>query len=123
MIKKRAKIIVLLLAGMFAVVTVSLFNLQILNYEKYQSEVINQMTSETTVRASRGNIYDTKMNLLVTNTTVWRVFIDPSKIKEYDTKLLIADNLSRILNVDYNTVLDKINNNPKKRDITIKNNV
>ncbi|MBE6606499.1 MAG: PASTA domain-containing protein [Ruminococcaceae bacterium] len=123
MIKFRARIIVGFICLMFAIVSVVLFNLQILNYEKYQSEVINQMTSETTVRANRGKIYDTNMNLLVTNTTVWRVFIDPSKIKEYDDKLLIADNLSRILEVDYNSVLEKINNNPKKRDITIKNNV
>ena len=123
MMKIRARFIIFFLVMMFAAVSVKLFKLQIIDYEKYQSEVINQMTSETAVRANRGKIYDTNMNLLVTNTTVWRVFIDPSQIKEYDTKLLIADNLSRLLDVDYNTVLEKINNNPKKRDITIKNNV
>lgn len=123
MIKKRALVIVIFIIIMFAAVAVKLFKLQIIDYEKYQSEVINQMTSETTVRANRGKIYDTNMNLLVTNTTVWRVFIDPSKITEYDTKVLIAENLSKLLGVEYNTVLEKINNNPKKRDITIKNNV
>lgn len=123
MIKKRTRVVVLFLIVMFTAVSVRLFYLQILNYEKYQSEVIDQMTGETTVRAERGKIYDTNMNLLVTNTTVWRVFIDPSKITEYETKVLIAQNLSELLEVEYNSVLEKINNNPKKRDITIKSNV
>lgn len=123
MMKKRARVVVLFLIIMFTAVSVRLFYLQILNYEKYQSEVIDQMTGETTVRAERGKIYDTNMNLLVTNTTVWRVFIDPSKITEYETKVLIAQNLSELLGVEYNSVLEKINNNPKKRDITIKSNV
>ena len=45
------------------------------------------MTSETTVRANRGKIYDTNMNLLVTNTPVWRVFVDPKKIEKYEGRI------------------------------------
>lgn len=122
-ITKRAKWIVAFLIVGFAVLAVRLFNIQILNYDKYQSEVINQMTSETTVRANRGKIYDTNMNLLVTNTPVWRVFVDPKKIEKYEDKALIAANLSELLGVDYNTILEKINNNPNLRDVTIKKNV
>ena len=122
-IKSRALVIVAVLLIMFAVLAVRLFNLQIINYEKYQSEVINQMTSETTVRANRGKIYDTNMNLLVTNTPVWRVFVDPKRITKYESKVLIANNLSELLGVSYDTILDKINKNGNLRDVTIKKNV
>ncbi|MBQ7820699.1 MAG: hypothetical protein IJ391_00250, partial [Clostridia bacterium] len=119
-IKKRSRIIVLFLIALFAIAVVRLFKLQIIDYEKYQSEVINQMTSETTLRAERGKIYDTNMNLLVTNTTVWRALVDPAKIENYSDKVIIADGLSKLLDVDYDTILEKINNHPNSRDVTIK---
>ncbi len=123
LIKKRSLIIILFIVLLFAAATVKLFKLQIIDYEKYQSEVINQMTSETKLRAERGKIYDTNMNLLVTNTTVWRALVDPAKIKEYSDKVLIADGLSTLLGVDYNTILKKINDHPNSRDVTIKENL
>ncbi|MBQ4137440.1 MAG: PASTA domain-containing protein [Clostridia bacterium] len=123
LIKKRSLVIVAFIIVLFSVAVVRLFDLQILNYEKYQSAVIRQMTSETTLRAERGKIYDTNMNLLVTNTTVWRALVDPAKITEYSDKVLIADGLSKILNVDYNTILEKINKHPNSRDVTIKENL
>lgn len=123
MLKRRAGIVVVILVIFFAVLVIRLFKLQIIDYSKYQSEVIRQMTSETTVRANRGKIYDRNMNLLATNTTVWRVFIDPSKIENYETKVLISENLSEILGMDYSTVLEKTNKSNKLRDVTIKKNV
>lgn len=124
-IKKRSLFIIIILIALFAVVSVKLFKLQILEYDEHQQAVLNQMLSETTVKASRGKIYDTNMNVLATNTTAYRVFVDPSKITDYSTKLLIAENLSSVLGVDYNNVLNILTNedNAKKRDITIKHNV
>lgn len=122
-IKSRSLVIVILLIAMFAVVSVRLFILQIVEYDEHQQAVLNQMISQTTVKASRGKIYDTNMNVLATNTTAYRVFVDPSKIDDYSTKILIAEKLSETLGVEYNHVLDLINDNPKKKDITIKQNV
>lgn len=122
-LESRARIIVILLIAGFALLAARLFNIQIINYEKYQSEVINQMNSETVVRANRGKIYDTNMNLLVTNTPVWRIFVDPKKIETYEDKALIANGLSELLGVEYNSVLEKINKYPNLRDVTIKRNV
>ncbi len=122
-IKRRSAVIVVFLIIMFAIVALRLFKLQILEYDEHQEAVLNQMISQTPVKANRGKIYDTNMNVLATNVTAYRVFVDPSKITDYNTKVLIADNLSSILGVDYNTVLDSINKNEHMRDITIKRNI
>ena len=57
-----------------------LFNIQINSYDEYQGIVINQITKETSVTAKRGDIYDTNMNLLAGNKTVWLIFISPQDI-------------------------------------------
>jgi stage V sporulation protein D (sporulation-specific penicillin-binding protein) len=124
-IRKRSILVIVILLALFAVVSVNLFKLQIIEYDEHQAAVLNQMLSETSVKASRGKIYDANMNVLATNTTAYRVFVDPSKITDYGTKLLISENLSTILEVDYNKILGILTNekNAKMRDITIKHNV
>ena len=59
---------------------VVLFNLQISSYEQYQGLVLGQITKETTVTSKRGDIYDTNMNLLAGNKTVYLIFISPQDI-------------------------------------------
>ena len=81
-----------------------LFKLQILGYDTYQSEVLNQLTVETNVNPNRGIIYDRNGKILATNKTVWVLYLLPKNIKNPS---FIADFLSKILNVDYNQVLDK----------------
>ena len=135
--------------GVAAVMLIGvLFNMQILGYEKYQQDVIDNLTVETTETANRGKIYDTNMNLLATNTTAYRIFISPVDIQSttytnYISKCInrirygnavneleagkredeiIAEGLSAILGVDYETVLEKAAKK-NRRDETIKTNV
>ena len=110
-----------------------LFKMQIIEYEKYQEEVIDQLTVESKITPERGDIYDTNGVLLATNKTVWRVFISPVDIQTSSNKSafsralfrerygqsvqtaakgkgqdeIIAEGLSRILGVDYDTVIEK----------------
>ena len=135
--------------GIAAVLLIGvLFNMQILDYEKYQQDVIDNLTVETVEKADRGKIYDSNMNLLATNTTAYRVFISPADIqnttyKKYIEKCInrvrygstvketesgkredeiIAEGLSSILGVDYEVVLEKTTKKGR-RDETIKTNV
>lgn len=57
-----------------------LFYLQIINFDQYQSNTVNQYTKETTIKAKRGTIYDRNMKVLAISTTVERVFISPNTI-------------------------------------------
>jgi len=57
-----------------------LFYLQILQFDQYQSNTVNQYTKETVIKAKRGTIYDRNMKVLAISTAVERVFISPNTI-------------------------------------------
>ena len=78
---KRSYLILGLIAVAFLILAFRIFILQTENYEKYQKEVISQMTTESVIPADRGDIYDTNGVLLATDVTVYRVFISPKDIQ------------------------------------------
>ena len=90
--------------------------LQTAGYARYRQKVIEQITTESKVNASRGNIYDANGVLLATNVNTYRIFLSPSSIasaqSEHDqvgdqVRLaeLISERLSEILDVSYDFVL------------------
>ncbi len=109
-----------------------LFNLQVVENDKYQAIVLDQLTREIPTTPERGKIFDTNMNLLVTNTTVYRVFISPKAIANFEKEneeyssgaaaAKIANKLVEVLGVDYQTVMDK-SKKVNRQDETIKKNV
>ncbi len=82
-----------------------LFQLQIIDYDKYQNKVINNIQRYTTMKAERGEIYDSSMTKLASNYTVYRIFISPKLIEEKGTAELVAKGLSEILDVDYDKII------------------
>ncbi len=143
----------LVLMGLFiaaaCVLVYALFDLQILQYEYYRKEVLDQLTYETEVNPERGNIYDTNGNILATNATVYLVFISPQDIidamaeldaaEDKDAALytwaaadgtsytdipmnqLIARALSDILGVEYDDVIEKAAKNGRRYEVIKKN--
>ncbi len=103
----------------------NLFSLQFINYAYYQNKVYDQITTSSAMKAKRGNIYDSNMNLLATDKTVWRIFVSSREIKKQeketraDLTSLISDGLSEILALNRDTVYKKISNS-NVLDITIK---
>ena len=106
----------------------NLAKLQILGYDYYKDKVYDQITTTTPLRAERGNIYDTNMNLLATTNTKWRIFISSKDIKtaEKETrkeyKKLISKGLADILGLSESSLLNKIENT-NVLDVTIKKSV
>ncbi|MBQ8552459.1 MAG: PASTA domain-containing protein [Clostridia bacterium] len=130
---KRTLLFAAVIVAGWIFLMVRLFGLQIVNNDKYQAIVIDQLTSEVTTTAERGKIFDTNMNLLVTNTTVYRVFISPVAIAAFEEEddndyvsgqaaREIAEKLVEVLGVDYDTVIEKSKKLGRK-DETIKKNV
>ena len=84
----------------------NLVNLQILRHEYYKNKVYDQITTTSTLKAKRGNIYDANMQLLATDKTVYRIFASPRAIKDHskqsgkDTLSLIAAEVSHILGLN-----------------------
>lgn len=105
-----------------------LIYLQIIKYEDYRRLVIEQMVTETTVSASRGAITDRNNVVLATNYTTYRIFIDPSSMKDDaghlsdEVRKTVAQGLSEILGVEYDFVYEEAQKS-KYKDRTIKKNV
>lgn len=87
------------------VIVITLFKIQILGYDDYQKRVIDQLTVETKVNPNRGIIYDRNGTVLASNKTVWVLYVIPKKIKDPE---FVARELSKIVNVEYDTILSKV---------------
>ncbi len=111
------RIVIVMLAVILCfsgVPTYRLVNIMIVNGEKYQNEASEQQLYDSLVTAPRGDIYDTKMQVLARSTTAWTVYITTNGIhkikddaqREY-VKKTIAENLANILDLEYDTVYEQ----------------
>ncbi|MBR5768003.1 MAG: PASTA domain-containing protein [Clostridia bacterium] len=105
-IRKRSMFILLAVLIGWMILIFRLFQIQILSYDQYKANVLSNVQKTSTSKATRGEIYDSQMNKLAANYTVYRVFISPHDIEE-DQETSIAAGLSEILGVDYYTILQK----------------
>ena len=103
----------------------NLLRLQYGMYDYYKNRVYEQITTSSALRAKRGNIYDSNMQLLATSETVWRIFVSSRDIKrktEEDKKdypAIISEGLAEVMNLDKETLYEKITKT-NVLDITIK---
>ncbi len=79
---KRAAVLGIAVSLAFVFLMLRILILQTVEYEKYQAKVISQITTQTTIEADRGAIYDANGILLAGNVTTYRVFISPRSIKK-----------------------------------------
>ncbi len=93
----------------FGTITLQLFNLQVLKHEEYQARAIDQQVRDTEIPPKRGTIYDRNLKALAVSASTETVYIAPKYISKDDaaTQTLVAQGLSEILGVDYDTVLNK----------------
>lgn len=106
----------------------NLINLQLVKYDYYKNKVYDQITTSAAMKAKRGNIYDSNMNLLATDKTVWRVFVSSRDIKQKEKAHatpyteIISNGLAEILGLNQDELHKKISNS-NVLDITVKRNI
>ena len=92
----------------FLVLLARLYQLQIRDHSFYEQLAIQQQLRQAPTAAARGIIYDTHMNPLAVSASVDNVYLSPAEIQLYgEDKDLIADELSRILDLDREDVRKK----------------
>jgi len=104
-------VLMMLLFGVatFAILLLKLYDLQIIRHEDLQEKAVAQQTRSTVVTASRGTIYDRNSTPLAISATAETVFISPKEITDNkEDGAYIARGLSRILEVDEDTILKKM---------------
>ena len=122
---KRVRIVLVAFFLFLVFLITNLVKLQVGLNSYYTDKVYDQITTSSALRAERGAIYDTNMNLLATSNTVWRVFISTRDIKKAsresgkDYAKIVAYGLADILSLDRVTLLQKIEGS-NVLDVTVK---
>lgn len=109
--RKRAFIIFLLIASVLLALIVRVGYWQIIRGEELKEAVMRQQTNQTDIIASRGTIYDRNQKVLAESATVNTVVCNPQQIKKDGSAGIVAAQLSRILDVDEDEILEKLNKN------------
>ena len=80
--------------------------IQLIKGDEYSAKAESQQLGDKEIKASRGTIYDANMNVLAQSASVWRVYLNPSKINSFkeekrdEVRDIIASGLSVILEMD-----------------------
>lgn len=113
MVTRIVVIMLCLLIAMFGVSGYRFFNIMVINGEKYQNDASEQQLYDSLITAPRGDIYDRNMQTLATSSDAWTVYITPNGIRKIDDadkkeniRKVIAENLSSILEVEYDKVYE-----------------
>ncbi len=77
---KRSSVLIVLLVLSFLLLTCRIFAIQVFDFKRYQKKVIDQLTTESPVRAARGEILDAAGRVLATERTVYRISLFPNVI-------------------------------------------
>lgn len=118
--KRRVSILLIIAIIGFVFVIARLFYVQIIKGDYYQELAYKQQTKSREVEASRGTIYDSKGNTLAISVSSNTLTIAPTNIADAD-KPEIAENIAKILELDTDTVLAKLNK--KVSLVTIASNI
>lgn len=126
---KTRLIAILLLFSLFSTYLLfNIFRLGYLSYEYYRDKAYDQITTTSVIKAERGKIYDTNMNILADSSTVWRVFISTKDLKsanerdKRDYGRVIAKGLSPILSLSEESLYKKITSSTVL-DVTLKRGI
>ena len=110
MVTRSIVVMTALILALSIISGASLVNIMIIKGEEYQSDASEQQLYDSLITAPRGDIYDCNMQLLATSSAAWTVYITPNGIKKLESeeaeevKKTVAEGLSEILDLDYETV-------------------
>lgn len=121
---RRAYTVLISFAIIASLLLFNVFKLDVLLYDYYKERAFEQITTTSALKAERGQIYDTNMNLLATTKTTWRIFVSPKQIKKAAKKTnidyadIIARGVSEIFSLEKDAIYKKITGT-SKLDVTI----
>ena len=107
--KRRANILVLMGTLAFAaVLTMNLFDIMVIDSQKYQKIADENQFGAQTIPASRGSIYSADGKILAQSATAYKIMIDPKAYRDNDAEnvSIPAYYISQKLNVEKEKVVE-----------------
>lgn len=120
---KKLKISIVTAITLLILLIIRLFYLQIIDGQHLSTLASNQQTTSETISSKRGNIYDSTGASLAISETVDTVSVNPTKLKSKkytdgnELKQELSKKLAEIFELNYDEVLEKLNN--AKSSVTI----
>ena len=114
--KRMFGILVVLLILLFALIC-RMFYWQVVRAEDMQQRAYSQQTKNRIISPKRGTIYDTNGVVLARSVSVETISVTPKNVK-YKEKT--AEGLCEILDLEYDTILGKVNKNTSEEIIAKK---
>lgn len=121
---RRTKLVMCSLALAASFLIFNVLNLDYFLYDYYKNKAFDQITTTSTLKAERGNIYDANMNILATTKTTWRIFVSTKEISKKskadgrDYAGIISEGVANIFSLDKDKLYKKISNT-NQLDVTI----
>ena len=109
--KRMMFILLAVFGGSFLVIFSRLVKLQVFDHQFYAERALKQQMCQSTISPTRGNIYDRNMVPLAESASVWDVIASPKYITSETQRQNIADNLSKILGTDRQTLYNVLKKN------------
>lgn len=113
---RRTLIILFSFALIGCLLLFNVFRLDFLLYDYYKDKAFDQITTTSALKAERGNIYDSNLEILATTKTTWRIFVSTKEIKTKSKNdgvnyaEIIATGLANTLSLDKISIYKKITN-------------
>lgn len=109
--KRRLKNMLLITCIIFITLTVRIGWIQFVQGSELQAGAYMQQTLDRSINPKRGTIYDsTGKTVLAVSSTVQTITVNPTNISK-ENKEKVANALSNIFELDYESVLKKVNKN------------
>lgn len=100
-------VFLIILVFPFLLSVANLFKIQTIDSEKYKSKAEQNQLRDTEISAERGIIYDANGTVLAQSASVWKLYINPSKITDEDFKAEVCSKLAELTGVDEQDIADK----------------
>lgn len=107
-IRKRMLVMTGIIIVALGLLVVRMAYWQIIRGEEMSTKAKNQQQSDDVVTASRGKIYDRNGKVLAESASVDTLVCNPQDVKENGDADYIADNLSKIIDIDRDKIYDTI---------------
>lgn len=109
-LKKRLRIMLFIMLSVFILLIVRIGWIQLIHGNFYKILAIEQQNLDREISAKRGTIYDRNGEILVMSASSEMITVSPKNIPE-DRKEEIARKMSEILELDYEKIINKLNQN------------
>lgn len=121
---RRSAIILVSFLLAAVILLLNIFRLDYFLYKYYKDKTFDQITTTSSLKAERGNIYDANMTLMATTKTSWRIFVSTKEISKrteadgVDYAEVISSGLSELVGLDKEATYSKIRNT-RLLDVTL----